>query len=201
MKTHTANPQIYSECWKIRHFSHSRSQNIATTLIPLYCKFIVISRLNYCEDMKLIVPTLHKFDIRLKLNVKETHRPTSNWTNSKIPRKSKIVRAPSLVETFPNIKQQFEIDLDAMLTVLISKTSCSLFFSFLKNVFNAMLLRVFDNSKHVVNCSKLLVLNRIMCFNQNMCSFKDALVLIRKILYSFDLVQMIYVNHIEHNSH
>ena len=46
--------------------------------------------------------------------------------------KSKIIQTPSLVETFPNIIQQFEIDVDATHITLIKKTSCSLFFSFLK---------------------------------------------------------------------
>ena len=43
--------------------------------------------------------------------------------------KSKIVRAPSLVETFPNIMQQFEIDVDV--------TPC------------LKLLRLFDDFKHL----------------------------------------------------
>ena len=63
--------------------------------------------------------------------------------------KSKIVRAPLLVETFPNIKEQYETDVDATRTTLIS---CSLFFSFLKKCSLTpclKLLRVFDNFKHV----------------------------------------------------
>ena len=112
--------------------------------------------------MTLIFPTLQKFDIRLKLNVMETHRLTSNSTNPKVTGKSKIVPAPSLVETFPNIKQQFEIDVDATRTVSISKNILLFVFQFLEKMFfNTMLERVFDNFKHVVNCSKLLVLNRI----------------------------------------
>ena len=42
--------------------------------------------------------------------------------------KSKIVRVLSLEETFPNIKQQFEIDVDATRVTLISKNI--LFFVF-----------------------------------------------------------------------
>ena len=44
-----------------------------------------------------------------------------------------------------------------------------------------------------------------MCFGQieHICSLMDALVLKWKVLYLFDLVQMVYVNHInaEDNSH
>ena len=57
-------------------------------------------------------------------------------------RKSKIVQAPSLVETIPNIKQQFEIDVDAKRTTLISKNillSLMFVFQFLgKMFFNTM---------------------------------------------------------------
>ena len=78
-------------------------------------------------------------NINLKLNAKETHRPTSNGTNSKTTRKSKIVQAPSLVETFPNIKQQFEIDVDATCVTLISKNILFFIFQFLeKGFFNTM---------------------------------------------------------------
>ena len=51
-------------------------------------------------------------------------------------------------------------------------------------------------SKMWVNCSKLLVLNRIRYFGENTCSLTDALVLKRKIFYLFDLVQTVYVNHV-----
>ena len=75
------------------------------------------------------------------------------------------------------------------------------------------LLRLFDKFKHVgkllvlqlVNClvCKSLVLNRIMCFGQNTYALTDALVLKWKILYLFELVQMVYINriNIEDNSH
>ena len=53
--------------------------------------------------------------------------------------KSKIVRAPSPVETFPNIKQQFEIDVDATHVTLIRKNILLLVFQFLeKMIFNIM---------------------------------------------------------------
>ena len=52
-------------------------------------------------------------NIKLKLDVKETHRQTSNLNQFQNDRKIKTVRALSLVETFRNIKQQFEIDVDA----------------------------------------------------------------------------------------
>ena len=143
-------------------FTQSTSEHCCVILILLHCKFTVISLLNYSEDMTLIFPTLQKFDTRLKWNVMETHRLISNWTNSKVTGKSKLVRAPSLVETFPNIKQQFEIDVDATRTVSISKNILLFVFQFLEKMFfNTMLERVFDNFKHVVSCSKLLVLNRI----------------------------------------
>ena len=75
-------------------------------------------------------------NINLKLNVKETHRPSSNRTNCKTTGKSKIVRAPSLVvETFPNIKQQFEIDVDATRVALISKNVLFFVFQFLEKMF------------------------------------------------------------------
>ena len=50
-------------------------------------------------------------------------------------RKSKIVRAPSLVETFPNIIQQFEIDVDATRIALISKNILLFVFQFLEKIF------------------------------------------------------------------
>ena len=86
------------------------------------------------------------------MNVKESHRPTSNWTNSKMTGKSKIVRTLSLVETFSNVKQQFEIDADAIHTALNAKISYSLFFSILKKCFLTpclKLLRIFDSFIHV----------------------------------------------------
>ena len=49
--------------------------------------------------------------------------------------KSKIVQAPSLVETFPNIKQQFEIDVDMTCTALISKNILLFVFQFLEKMF------------------------------------------------------------------
>ena len=49
------------------------------------------------------------------------------------------VQAPSLVETFPNIKQQFEIDVDATCVTLISKNILFFIFQFLeKGFFNTM---------------------------------------------------------------
>ena len=75
-------------------------------------------------------------NINQKLNVKETHRPTSNRTNCKTTGKSKIVRAPSLVvETFPKIKQQFEIDVDVTRVTLISKNVLFFVFQFLEKMF------------------------------------------------------------------
>ena len=54
-------------------------------------------------------------------------------------RKSKIVRAPSLVETFPNIIQQFETDVDATRIALISKNILPFVFQFLEKIlFNTM---------------------------------------------------------------
>ena len=60
----------------------------------------------------------------------------------------------SFTETFLNIKQQFEIDVDATCVTLISKNeiSCSLFFSVLKKCSLTpclKLLKLFDNFKHV----------------------------------------------------
>ena len=49
--------------------------------------------------------------------------------------KSKIIQTPSLVETFPNIIQQFEIDVDATLIALISKNILLFVFQFLEKVF------------------------------------------------------------------
>ena len=74
-------------------------------------------------------------NIKLKLNVKETHRPTSNLNQFQNDRKIKIVRAPSLVETLPNIKQQFETDVDAIRTALISKNILLFVFQFLEKMF------------------------------------------------------------------
>ena len=49
------------------------------------------------------------------------------------------VQAPSLVETFPNIKQQFEIDVDATCVTVISKNILFFIFQFLeKGFFNTM---------------------------------------------------------------
>ena len=91
--------------------------------------------------------------------------------------KSKVVRAPSLIETFLNIKQQFEIDVDATRTALISKNILLLVFQFPEKCSSTpclKLLRVFDNFKHV---GKLLVFSRIMYFGKNTCSLPDTLVL------------------------
>ena len=66
--------------------------------------------------------------------------------------KSKIVRAPSLVETFPNIEQEFEIVVDVTRVTLKSKKILFFVFQFLEKMFfNTMLklLRLFDNFKHV----------------------------------------------------
>ena len=53
--------------------------------------------------------------------------------------KSKIVRAPSPVETFPNIKQQFEIDVDATRLFFKSKNILFFVFQFLEKIsFNTM---------------------------------------------------------------
>ena len=53
--------------------------------------------------------------------------------------KSKIVRAPSLVETFPNIIHQVEVDVDATSIALISKNIVLSVFQFLEKIFfNAM---------------------------------------------------------------
>ena len=49
--------------------------------------------------------------------------------------KSKIVRVPLLVETSPNIKQQFEIDVDAIRIALISKNTLLFVFQFLEKIF------------------------------------------------------------------
>ena len=38
-------------------FTQLTSEHCFDILIPLYCKFTVISWLNDCEDMKLVVPT------------------------------------------------------------------------------------------------------------------------------------------------
>ena len=35
-----------------------------------------------------------------------------------------------------------------------------------------------------------------MCFGQNTCTLTDALVLKRKILHLFDLIQVVHINHI-----
>ena len=67
-------------------------------------------------------------------------------------RKIKIAQAPSVVETFPNIKQQFRIDVDATRTALTSKNILLFVFQFLEKMFsNSMfeLLRAFDNFKHM----------------------------------------------------
>ena len=88
---------------------------------------------------KKLSKSLEFLNINLKLNVKETQRPTSNWTNSKTTGKSKIVQALSLVETFPNIKQQFEIDVDATQVTLISKNNLFFVFQFFEKMsFNTM---------------------------------------------------------------
>ena len=58
----------------------------------------------------------------------------------------------SLVETFQNIKQQFEIDVDVTPTALIRKNIWLLVFQFFEKVFFSNLLetlRVSDNFKHV----------------------------------------------------
>ena len=53
--------------------------------------------------------------------------------------KSKIVQAPLLVETFPNIIQQFEIDVDATRIALISKNILLFVFLILEKIlFNIM---------------------------------------------------------------
>ena len=53
--------------------------------------------------------------------------------------KLKIIQTPSLLETFPNIIQQFEIDVDATRITLISKNILLFVFQFLEKVFfNAM---------------------------------------------------------------
>ena len=49
--------------------------------------------------------------------------------------KSKIVRAPSLVEIFSNIIHQFEINVDARRTALISKNILLFVFQFLGKIF------------------------------------------------------------------
>ena len=74
-------------------------------------------------------------NIKLKLNVKETHRPTSNLNQFQNDRKIKIVRAPSLAETLTNIKQQFETDVDAIRTAFISKNILLFVFQFLEKIF------------------------------------------------------------------
>ena len=66
-------------------------------------------------------------------------------------RKRKIVRAPSLVETFPNIIQQFEVDVDATRISLISKNILLFVFRFLEKYSLTpclKLLRLFNNFKH-----------------------------------------------------
>ena len=75
-------------------------------------------------------------NIKLQLNVKETHRTTSNLNQFQNDREIKIVQAPSVVETFPNIKQQFEIDVDATRTALISKNILIFVFQFLEKTFS-----------------------------------------------------------------
>ena len=47
-----------------------------------------------------------------------------------------MVRAPSLVEIFPNIKQQFEIDVDAIRIALVSKNILLFVFQFIETVKN-----------------------------------------------------------------
>ena len=47
----------------------------------------------------------------------------------------KIVRVPSLTETFPNIKQKFEIDVDAARVTLLSKNILFFVFQFLEKMF------------------------------------------------------------------
>ena len=49
--------------------------------------------------------------------------------------KSKIVQTLSLVETFPNMKQQFEIDADATRTALICENILLFVFQFLEKMF------------------------------------------------------------------
>ena len=72
----------------------------------------------------------------LKLDVKKAPRPTSSLTNYRMIRKQKMVRAPSLVEIFPNIKQQFEIDVDAIRIALVSKNILLFVFQFIETVKN-----------------------------------------------------------------
>ena len=71
-------------------------------------------------------------NIKLKLNVKGTERPTSNLNQFQNDRKIKIGPAPSLVETFQNIKQQLEIDVDATRITFISKNILLFVFYFLE---------------------------------------------------------------------
>ena len=66
-------------------------------------------------------------------------RPTSNLNQFQNDRKIKLVQAPSLVEIFQNIKQQFEIDVDVIRTALISKNILLFVFHFHeKMLFNTM---------------------------------------------------------------
>ena len=87
-----------------------------------------------------------RLNIKLKLNVKETHRRTSNLNQFQNDREIKIVQAPSVVETFPNIKQQFEIDVDATRTALISKNILIFVYQFLEKMFSNTM---FENVKSI----------------------------------------------------
>ena len=59
------SPCTHSECGIIRArsppmwtlFTHLKTEVCFIILIPLYCKFTVVSWLNDCEDRKLVVPT------------------------------------------------------------------------------------------------------------------------------------------------
>ena len=55
--------------------------------------------------------------------------------NSKITGKSKIMQAPSLLETFSNIKKQFQTDVDATCIILISKNILLFVFQFFEKMF------------------------------------------------------------------
>ena len=64
MEVYRASPRIYSECGEMRSrpspswilFTQLTSEHCFVILVLLYCKLTVISWLNDCEDMKILVP-------------------------------------------------------------------------------------------------------------------------------------------------
>ena len=112
--------------------------------------------------------------------------------------KSKIVQAPSLVETLPN-KQQSEIDVDARCTALISKNILLFVFQFLETPC-LKLLRVFDNLKHVDRLFQTVDVKQDNVFWSEHAPLDGCFSFKMKDLYLFDLVQMVKMNIVD-NSH